>query len=289
MKLERNAPCPCGSGKKYKRCCMLKEDIAPVSVSVPAEPDYTYNDEELEHAQMMMNIWINLHKMTLEKKPHIKKYNKLRKIHGDVINVMMDYHLEGKYRWELSPINDPDYKVPPLEQLRIIDSDFDLTTDIGSQAFANVSMYKISSRIKSMSEIFLEEGKYKTPSEKEMLEAMANSEAGLCKIVEKDENNGYVYLRDVLSGKNHCITDIALSGIMGDSEGYIYTRIITFQGISFNSGLLPSFSKDSQFIIDWIERHSKIYNPQEELHRFLDLYNEYLERPGHIVTYVNEM
>ena len=24
----RNDPCPCGSGKKYKKCCMLKEDIA---------------------------------------------------------------------------------------------------------------------------------------------------------------------------------------------------------------------------------------------------------------------
>ena len=24
MKLERNAPCHCGSGKKYKKCCMAK-------------------------------------------------------------------------------------------------------------------------------------------------------------------------------------------------------------------------------------------------------------------------
>lgn len=24
--MERNAPCPCGSGKKYKRCCALKKD-----------------------------------------------------------------------------------------------------------------------------------------------------------------------------------------------------------------------------------------------------------------------
>lgn len=24
MKIERNEPCPCGSGKKYKRCCALK-------------------------------------------------------------------------------------------------------------------------------------------------------------------------------------------------------------------------------------------------------------------------
>ena len=22
----RNAPCPCGSGKKYKRCCLTKEN-----------------------------------------------------------------------------------------------------------------------------------------------------------------------------------------------------------------------------------------------------------------------
>ena len=22
-KIQRNAPCPCGSGKKYKQCCML--------------------------------------------------------------------------------------------------------------------------------------------------------------------------------------------------------------------------------------------------------------------------
>ena len=26
MKAERNAPCPCGSGLKYKRCCALKRE-----------------------------------------------------------------------------------------------------------------------------------------------------------------------------------------------------------------------------------------------------------------------
>ena len=25
MGVERNAPCPCGSGKKYKKCCMTKD------------------------------------------------------------------------------------------------------------------------------------------------------------------------------------------------------------------------------------------------------------------------
>ena len=26
QKVGRNDPCPCGSGKKYKNCCMLKEN-----------------------------------------------------------------------------------------------------------------------------------------------------------------------------------------------------------------------------------------------------------------------
>jgi uncharacterized protein YecA (UPF0149 family) len=25
-KISRNAPCPCGSGKKYKKCCLLRKE-----------------------------------------------------------------------------------------------------------------------------------------------------------------------------------------------------------------------------------------------------------------------
>jgi hypothetical protein len=31
MKVDRNEPCPCGSGKKYKKCCLLKEKIVQIS------------------------------------------------------------------------------------------------------------------------------------------------------------------------------------------------------------------------------------------------------------------
>ncbi|MBB2482346.1 SEC-C domain-containing protein [Bacillus sp. APMAM] len=31
MKINRNDPCPCGSGKKYKKCCLLKESIVQIS------------------------------------------------------------------------------------------------------------------------------------------------------------------------------------------------------------------------------------------------------------------
>ena len=28
MKIGRNDPCPCGSGKKYKKCCLSKDEAA---------------------------------------------------------------------------------------------------------------------------------------------------------------------------------------------------------------------------------------------------------------------
>jgi len=33
-KIGRNAPCPCGSGKKYKRCCLPKHNATPSSEKV---------------------------------------------------------------------------------------------------------------------------------------------------------------------------------------------------------------------------------------------------------------
>jgi len=37
-KLSRNAPCPCGSGLKYKRCCLGKEDLARLFAQAVALP-----------------------------------------------------------------------------------------------------------------------------------------------------------------------------------------------------------------------------------------------------------
>ena len=40
MKVGRNDPCPCGSGKKYKKCCMMK-DREQSSVALPDTIDDT--------------------------------------------------------------------------------------------------------------------------------------------------------------------------------------------------------------------------------------------------------
>jgi len=36
MATGRNEPCPCGSGKKFKHCCMLKSQRAPWSTRIVA-------------------------------------------------------------------------------------------------------------------------------------------------------------------------------------------------------------------------------------------------------------
>lgn len=46
-KLSRNAPCPCDSGKKYKKCCLLREDV-----SVTRPPQVSSDIFRQIHGQM---------------------------------------------------------------------------------------------------------------------------------------------------------------------------------------------------------------------------------------------
>ena len=63
MKPGRNEPCPCGSGKKYKRCCYLKEQTA----------SETNNEESaFDEQSFLLDALTNLRRLALRRKPHIK-------------------------------------------------------------------------------------------------------------------------------------------------------------------------------------------------------------------------
>lgn len=49
-KVGRNDPCPCGSGKKYKKCCLLKEGPAPLA-GQPSAPDQRLRARLIEYVQ----------------------------------------------------------------------------------------------------------------------------------------------------------------------------------------------------------------------------------------------
>jgi len=56
---------------------------------------------------------------------------------------------------------------------------------------------------------------------------------------------------------------------------YSYTRIITYHGISFGTGLNIIFQKTDRFIKNYIQKYKKNFNANREFMRFIELYNRY--------------
>ena len=60
--ISRNAPCPCGSGKKYKKCCGTKEDskIKNLSAGIRMKGGVIF-DEDLKAYIPIVHSWDNVH------------------------------------------------------------------------------------------------------------------------------------------------------------------------------------------------------------------------------------
>ena len=48
MKVGRNEPCPCGSGKKYKKCCLAKDEAIRATTPPQAQIDAAEMEPEEE-------------------------------------------------------------------------------------------------------------------------------------------------------------------------------------------------------------------------------------------------
>ena len=55
----------------------------------------------------------------------------------------------------------------------------------------------------------------------------------------------------------------------------MYMRIITYDDISFGTGLNLIFNKKDKFICNWIKENLKEYDNKQEITRFQELYNEF--------------
>ena len=108
---------------------------------------------------------------------------------------------------------------------------------------------------------------------------MINSKLGLFEVAETDLNDGFALLKEVFTGVEYKITDIGLSGNK-NADFYIYTRVITYQGVSFCAGLNFIFSKTDGFIKNHIQYHKKDYNPNSE---FLGLVSYITSIPSFLI------
>jgi hypothetical protein len=282
VKPGRNDPCPCGSGKKYKKCCLLKEQTTR-SEAGEAPPDMQDSPDSLAVATARMsNALDNMRRRHLDNKPHMEEYYRARKLHGEIIGAMIQYHDDGKFEQKIDPNFAIEYEFESPPHLQLLESAFDLNTDIGVQAFFDLAIYKISPNMSCITEDFIQKHRYRKPEKLDFLQSMLDSKLGLFEVTGIDSGDGYAYLKEVFTGAEYAITDVGLSCNRNYDNIYIYTRIINFRDISFSTGLNFVFRKTDRFIKKHIQQYKKNYKPLGELLRFTQLYNRYSKNSGNI-------
>lgn len=283
MKPERNAPCPCGSGKKYKKCCYRTNQNLVMNNSTKQQESQT---ELLDNYESLFSIYNSIHTLFLNKKTHIKEYNKIRKLHGEIVDNMIKYHESGKFKQKIDP--NTVTQTMGKKSLHLLESDFNLDTREGSQGFYDIMIYKITANMNCITEEFISNHRYRKPEKIEFLHSMLNAKLGLFEITGIDSYEGYVYLKEIFTGVQYKIVDIGLSGNTNYNNIYIYTRIITYRDISFGTGLNFIFLKNDDFIKKHIQHHRKNYNHNGEFLRFTQLYNQFSKYPDEIRIVTNE-
>ena len=73
MKIERNDPCPCGSGKKYKKCCI--DNIRPARGTLTKAYEYSPNDPFC--ARIMFQILKIRNQVYYSEKQKIDEFDKI--------------------------------------------------------------------------------------------------------------------------------------------------------------------------------------------------------------------
>ena len=75
IKVKRNDPCPCGSGKKYKKCCLSKDETDRISKA--KEPDDPVKDDETVLRPSEQWAGPRLPELPEEEYPLISEYDNL--------------------------------------------------------------------------------------------------------------------------------------------------------------------------------------------------------------------
>lgn len=209
--------------------------------------DLLFKDKEPEE---MINMFVNFNRFNLNRKEHIKKYNKLRRLHGEILNSMSDYMKSGKYDMSCNNLK-PEYDYYFNINLRDDDDD-----DVS--ILEELNFYNVNKDIPSLTKIYLEKRKFRNKEKVKLLESMNDSYVSLFKVVGTDVLNGYVTYLDVFSGKKYKIIDIAMSSTLKVNKKnpvYVYNRIITYDDIAFGTGIHIYFNGKNKELEDFIKKY----------------------------------
>lgn len=232
------------------------------------------------------SMLINFNKLQLNRKKHIKKYNKLRKLHSEIIDSMEKYIMDGKYNisdYYNYIYNDIDKEISEL------DINLDLNDDDDRTILNELFMYKNHPKLMSITEIYLQKNKFRNEEKLKMLNSMKNSYVGLFKVIDADRNDGYITYEDVFTKKKFKVIDIAMSSTLKVDKKrmiYFYNRIITFDDISFGTGIHCMMTSDHKLLKEFIRNHK--YRNCSDFSRCLLLYDLSKKDNGLTVGYNNK-
>ena len=219
----------------------------------------------------MVDTIVRLNRFQLNRKTHIKKYNKIRKLHSVILDSMENYIFNSKYDFKkyINMIMNDLKKV-----VKDLDIEFDLDDPEDIVTLSELLIYNNHPKIETVTDIYIKKKRFKTEEKNKMLESMKNSYIGLFEVVDVDRWDGYVTLQDIFTKKTFKIIDIALSSscrIDENKKRYLYSRIITYEDISFSSGLHYMFTSNSKEFLEFID--SKKYQKYDGFVNCLVLYD----------------
>lgn len=224
-----------------------------------------------EMANFIYSGLINMHRFMLKQLPHGKKYFTIRRLHSEVLESMIKYFNTDKFdaSKNFAIMANATCK-KGYEKDIFLSMDNEADTSILLELF----FYKNHSKVKSITEIFLETHRFKAEKKVKMLEAMRDSYASLFVIKDIDSNNEYVTFEDVFTHKKYKVVDVSLS--MPNREKiidkvYFYNRIITYEGISFTTAIRCVIQSDNKEVKKFIKKHK--YNQNHPCIRCLRLYD----------------
>lgn len=290
MKVSRNDPCPCGSGKKFKKCCLgsasfktyEKNETKYIDSTKLSQENLEKMLEQMEADEMEKRIFgalQQLRAMSMKEIPHIKKYKACRLLLEEIVDSMIEYNESGKFKQHFDQEKAKQYLTlnpvtgkPDTEYSEVA---VNLESDLGFKIYMDLLIYRPVPHANSIIEVYLSENKYRRSDKIDLLHAMDESILGLFLIKEVEPENAYVFLEHVFTGEQYQIIDIAMSGSNNVEGQYIYLRIITFDGISFSTGFGMPFKNKDVFIKNFISEQKSDYNPLGEMTRMFKLYSEF--------------
>ena len=246
--------------------------------------------KEAVDLEELSNFYTGYRTAKLSHKPHIRKYNRARALHFQTLNECQDYLEESGYDLPRSEkyIKGLLDKAPVTGTWgRVIKSSYDMETKSGTHAAFEILIYGSDPSYKGSAEILAEKKGINDQEKLRMLKSMQDSVAGLFEVVEVDEEDAYVHLKEVFTGREFKSIDIAMTNTTNALHLYMFLRIITFRNQSFGTGLNIPFRKTDPFIVSYIDEQKKSVAPVDNYIMVSELYNQYTQDADHVKYFTN--